>query len=124
MALNKKVLLTGLVTAIPALMITASGIFKLLGGEEIRSALDKAGVGEHIVLLGIMELLFTALFLYPRTMKLGLLLLTCYFAGAIATDISHGRSPSAAAMILALVWVAAFVRDRSIFLPTTEATPA
>ncbi|WP_254846521.1 hypothetical protein [Hymenobacter sp. CRA2] len=66
-----------------------------------------------------MELLFAALFVYPRTLKLGLLLLTCYFAGAIATDISHGRSPVAAAVILALVWLVAFVRDRSTFLPAS-----
>ncbi|MCB2410818.1 DoxX family protein [Hymenobacter lucidus] len=121
MALDKKILFTGLVTAVPALMITASGIMKLMDGAEIRAALTTMGVADYRVGLGLMELLFTALFVYPKTMKLGLLLLTSYFAGAIATDISHGHSPAAAAMILTLVWIAAFVRDRSAFLPV--ATP-
>ncbi|PJJ60448.1 hypothetical protein [Hymenobacter chitinivorans] len=117
MALHKKPLLTGLVTAVPALMITASGIMKLLGAEEVRKALTAAHMVEYMPALGMMELVFTALFVYPKTMKLGLLLLTSYFAGAIAVDLSHAHTAVPAAFILALVWVAAFVRDRSAFLP-------
>jgi len=122
MALNKKTILTGLVTAVPALMIIASGIMKLTGGAEVKAALAATGMADYAFALGGMELLFTALFLYPKTMKLGLLLLTSYFAGAIATDLSHGRSAGAAALILTLVWIAAFIRDRSAFLPV--AAPA
>ncbi|WP_375437176.1 DoxX family protein [uncultured Hymenobacter sp.] len=122
MALNKKNLVPRLVTTVPALMIIASGVFKLTGAPEIREALTKAGVVDHIYTLGAMELVFTALFLYSKTMKLGVLLLTAYFAGAIATDISHGTSPVAPAVILTLVWIAAFVRDRSVFLPAPYAT--
>jgi hypothetical protein len=118
MAFNKKTLLTGLVTAVPALLIVASGIVKLLGAAGMPATLAQVGMADYMVALGIMELLFTALFLYPRTMKLGLLLLTCYFAGAIATDLSHERTAVPAAFILALVWIAAFVRDRSAFLPS------
>ncbi|MBO0357881.1 DoxX family protein [Hymenobacter sp. BT186] len=120
MAFSKKTVLPLLVTAVPALMVTASGIMKLLGTTEIRQALAAAGVADYRIGLGLMELLFTALFLYPRTMKLGLLLLTSYFAGAIATDLSHGHSLVAPVLILTLVWIAAFLRDRSAFLPTAE----
>ncbi|MCC3160316.1 DoxX family protein [Hymenobacter sp. 15J16-1T3B] len=121
MILNKKSLVTGLVTAVPALLVAASGVMKLLGGAGIQAALARAGVAELRVPLGLLELLFTALFLYSRSMKLGLLLLTSYFAGAIATDLSHGQSPGPAALILTLVWMAAFVRDRSAFLPAPPA---
>lgn len=121
MALNKKTLVAGLVTAVPALMITASGIMKLTGSPEVRAALETMGAAELRVPLGLMELAFTALFVYPRTMKLGLLLLTSYFAGAIATDLTHAHSPGPAIMILTLVWIAAFVRDRSAFLPGASA---
>ncbi|UOG72963.1 DoxX family protein [Hymenobacter tibetensis] len=118
MALHKKTLLTGLLTAVPALMVVGSGLFKLTGVPEIREALTKAGVIDYMYMLGAMELVFAALFLYPKTMKLGVLLLTAYFAGAMATDLSHGVSPLPPAFILTLVWIAAFVRDRSVFLPT------
>ena len=118
MAINKKTLVTGLVTAVPALMVAASGIMKLTGGPEVKAALETMGAAELRVPLGLMELLFTALFVYPRTLKLGLLLLTSYFAGAIATDLTHQHTPGPAIMILTLIWVAAFIRDRSAFLPT------
>jgi hypothetical protein len=45
--------------------------------------------------------------------------LTCYFSGAIATELSHG-TPFNAVMPIALVWIAAFLRDPSIFLPEKE----
>lgn len=74
----------------------------------------------YLPVLGLLELAFVALFLYPKTMKLGFLLLTCYFAGAVAADLSHGASPTPAAVLLTLVWVAAFLRDCTIFLPTAR----
>jgi hypothetical protein len=119
MAISKKNLLVGILAAVPTLMVTASGIFKLTGAPEIRDALAKAGVEPYITVLGLMELAFAALFVYPKTMKLGTLLLTAYFAGAIATDLSHDHSPASPAMILTLVWIAAFVRDRTLFLPVS-----
>lgn len=121
MALNKKTLVAGLVTAVPALLIVASGIMKLTGSPEVRATMESVGAGELRVPLGLMELLFTALFVYPRTLKLGLLLLTSYFAGAIATDLTHAHSPGPAILILVLVWLAAFVRDRTAFLPAAPA---
>lgn len=124
MAVNKKTLVAGLVTAVPTLMVTASGLMKLMGGPEIKAAMKTVGAADLVVPLGLMELLFAALFVYPRTMKLGLLLLTSYFAGAIATDLTHGRSPGSAAMVLTLVWIAAFIRDRSAFLPAAPSAPA
>ena len=121
MAITTKKLLPWLITAVPTLMIVGSGIAKLAGASQIRAAIAKANMSPYLTVLGLMELAFVALFLYPKTMKLGFLLLTCYFAGAIATDLSHGTSPLPATVILSLVWVAAFVRDRGIFLPTTHA---
>jgi hypothetical protein len=47
------------------------------------------GVGRHVRLVGVMELVFAALFVVPATMKLGFVLASCYFAGAIATELSH-----------------------------------
>jgi hypothetical protein len=34
-------------------------------------------------------MIITALFVVPATMKLGFILASCYFAGAIATELSH-----------------------------------
>lgn len=104
-------------TVLIALMVVMSGVMKLSGLKEAVDTLTKVGVGDYINLLGIMEIAFAGLFLYPATRKLGVLFLTAYFAGAMATDLSHGMPVINAAFTLALVWIAAFLNDRSIFLP-------
>lgn len=111
-------IITRVVTGLAALMVALSSVMKLLHKPEVVASLAKVGVAPYTNLLGGMELLFTALFLYPKTMKLGFILLSCYFAGAIATDLSHGGSVLNAAIPLVLVWIATFLRDRSVFLPT------
>jgi hypothetical protein len=50
-------------------------------------------------------------------MKLGFLLLTAYFCGAMAVELSHGNIFIFPAIILTLIWIAAFLRDPSIFKP-------
>jgi len=117
MTVNKKQLLTGLVTVVPVGMTVMSGLAKLTGSPEVVEGLTKAGVGPYIFGLGLMEIAFAVLFVIPRTMRLGLLLLTAYFAGAMATDLSHGNPVLMPTLLLALVWMAAFVRDRHVFLP-------
>ncbi len=109
-----RIALTSLAVALPAL----SGLMKFMGGEEIESSLQQSGVAPYRFLLGTMEIVFAALFLYPKTMKLGFILLSCYFAGALATELSHA-APLNALFLLVLIWVAAFVRDRTIFLPAS-----
>ncbi len=51
--------------------------------------MSKLGAGRYLRLLGVMEIAFAALFVMPATMKLGFILASCYFADAIATELSH-----------------------------------
>jgi len=74
---------------IPALLIALSGVMKLSRQPRIVDGMSKLGVGRYLVLLGVMEIAFAALFVVPATMKLGFILASCYFAGAIATELSH-----------------------------------
>ena len=106
-----------IVTLLAAAMIILSGIMKLISNEQVVTKLTRLGVGQFLPLLGCMEIAFTALFLFPKTRKIGFILLSCYFSGAIATDLSHGENSMAAAMPLVLVWISAFLLDISIFLP-------
>lgn len=116
--MNKtKKIITIVVTAIASLMVVLSGVMKFSHNPHVVDTLTKVGVIDYINLLGIMEVAFTALFIYPKTMKLGFILLSCYFAGAIATELSHNGPLLNPIMPLALVWTAAFLRDQSVFLP-------
>ncbi|WP_082505047.1 DoxX family protein [Chryseobacterium sp. Leaf405] len=70
--------------------------------------------------LGIMEIAFIILFAFPKTMRFGFILISCYFSGAMATELSHDGSMLNPAIPLLLVWITAFLRDRSIFFGSTE----
>ncbi|MCF2492718.1 DoxX family protein [Dyadobacter chenhuakuii] len=111
------------VTIVASALVVMSGVMKLSGSEEVVSTLAKVGVGDYRVPLGLMEIGFAALFIYPKTMKIGFILLSCYFAGALATELSHG-TPFNALLPMILIWIAAFLRDSSIFLPGSHAEKA
>ena len=68
-----------------------------------------------------MEIVFGVLFIIPATMKLGFILTSCYFAGAMAAELSHGGITISPVIPLVVLWIAAFIRDKSIFLPTAPA---
>lgn len=114
----KKIITIG-VTVIASGLVILSGIMKLTAGEEMVASMDKLGIADYLVPLALMEIGFTALFLYPKTMKIGFILLSCYFAGALATELSHG-TPFNALLPISLIWIAAFLRDSSIFLPSSQ----
>jgi hypothetical protein len=104
-----------LATWIPALLIAASGVMKTAAGPAAVETLTRLGVSRYIRLLGITELAFAALFVIPATMKLGFVLASCYFAGAIATELSHQELTVNPFIPLVLLWIGAFLRDRSVF---------
>ena len=102
-------------TWIPALLIAFLGVLKLLGNPRVVQEMSRVGVGRYLGLLGVMEIAFAVLFVVPATMKLGFILASCYFAGAIATELSHDVLKVNPFVPIVLLWVGAFIRDRSIF---------
>lgn len=112
-----KKIITITITAVSVLMIVFSGIMKLAGNDTVVSSLTKVGVEKYILWLGISEIVFAILFVFPKTMKAGFLLLSCYLAGAMATELSHSTPLNALGPII-LLWIAAFLRDKSIFFTT------
>jgi len=112
-------IITIVITVLAVAMVVLSSVMKLAGSQELTDTLGKVGVAKYIIPLGLMEILFAALFVYPKTLKIGFLLLCCYFAGALATELSHGTALNALTPMI-LIWIAAFLRDRSIFLNGTN----
>jgi hypothetical protein len=85
------------------------------GNPRVVEEMSNVGLGRYLRLLGVMEIAFAALFVVPATMKLGFILASCYFAGAIATELSHDVLKVNPFVPIAPLWIAAFIRDRSIF---------
>jgi len=111
---------------IPVFFVTAflviSGVLKITGIHPMLSHFNEMGFSPlFIVFLGICEILFGLLFVFNRTSLVGLLLLTGYFGGAMAAEIPF-HQVAAPLMPLVLVWVAAFVRQPSIFSAAKNST--
>jgi hypothetical protein len=104
-----------LATWIPALLIALSGVMKLSGNAKMLEGMTALGVRRYVLLLAVMELAFATLFVIPATFKLGFVLASCYFAGAIATELSHDALKVNPFIPIVALWIGAFIRDRSVF---------
>ncbi len=98
-----------------SLGLLMSAVMKIIGEKEIVEGLSKAGLGNHVTFIGIIELVSVALFLIPKTFKLGFLLLCCYLGGAISIELATGQAPSAA-IFLAIIWIAVYLRNQAMFV--------
>ena len=99
--------LAGLIGAL--FLFSAYG--KLTSGEEGAKMAATMGLdAASLKMLGIIELMAAALFVYPRTGILGTLLLAAYMGGAIATHLEHGMSIVAPCVIQAVIWAVAVFR--------------
>lgn len=97
------------------LVITSGACMKLAAAPPLVEIYSKLGLLSWLPWLGVIELVFLILFLVSRTMKLGFLLLTAYFGGAMAIEISHGTVFIVPGVILTIIWIAAYLRDASVF---------
>ncbi|MFH6991148.1 DoxX family protein [Flavobacterium sp. FlaQc-48] len=104
--------LTSLTTAI----IFVSGLMKFIHLPWSVAGLEKYNPS----ILGLMEMVFVILFAIPKTMRIGFILLCCYFAGAMATELAKGDSMLNPGIPMVLIWITAFLRDSSIFLGSAK----
>lgn len=100
---------------IPSLILLMSAIMKLIKAEPVVEGLSKIGLGNYITIIGIIEIVAVALFLFPKTYKIGFLLLCGYLGGAISIELASGQAPSAA-IFLIIIWGSVYLRDKNMFL--------
>lgn len=110
-----KIITTSL-SVLVGIMVIASGLMKAIHLPWSVAGLVKYNLPNSSTSLGLMEMSFAILFLIPKTMRIGFILLCCYFAGAMATELSHDGSMLNPGIPLVLIWITAFLKDRSIFL--------
>jgi len=98
-----------------ALIIVSGSVMKLTAQPQLVEVFSRSGMLPYMKGLGIAELLFVSLFLWPRSLRIGFFLLTAYFGGAMAVELSQHIFFIMPAVILTLVWLAAWLRDDSLF---------
>lgn len=97
-------------TAVIGLMLAASAALKLLAIPPVPGQFEKWGLGGWQVVIGLGELASAALFVAPRTVEAGTLLLSAYLGGAIVTHMQHGEPFVIPTVFLVAVWAAAALR--------------
>jgi len=107
-------------TVIVSIIIIFSGMMKLIALPQLVEIYARIGLLESMKILGAAELILVTIFILNRTMRLGFLLLTAWFGGAMAVELSHGSVFIFPAVILTVLWIAAFLRDPSILKPFAQ----
>lgn len=112
----KKQLWAGrIVSALPVLMLIASGIIKLTGPAQVVQEFARFGYQQNVLFsIGILELVCTLLYLIPQTSVLGAILLTGYLGGAIATHVRIGDPFLPPIFVGILLWLGLYLRDMRI----------
>lgn len=102
-----------------AFLLPASVMPKLLAMQVAVDTMTQLGwPARHLLVLGVLELLFLLLFAWPRTAPLGAILFTGMLGGAMATHLRVG-SPLASHTLFGiylgvLMWVALYLRDPAV----------
>ncbi|HEY5589671.1 MAG TPA: DoxX family protein [Paludibacter sp.] len=96
--------ISGLLTAL--YLFSASG--KLFLHPE---QMEQMKLGDWRVIIAIGEITSALLFLFPKTNKIGTLLLSAYMGGAIIIHMTGGMSIILPSVVLILVWITGVIRN-------------
>jgi hypothetical protein len=118
MAASSKKIVSITITTIMTLIIAIGAILKILKLPAIMVDFSRLGVAQYTQFLGVIELIFLALVLYRKTMKIGFILLCGYFGGAMATHLSHNQMITQPLVPLLIICLSVLLRDKTVFYPT------
>ncbi len=91
--------------------LLGSAIAKFAQVPAVVGQMSAAGLGGwRLTFVALLEVASAIAFLIPATRSLGLLLVSSFLGGAIATHLQHGQSIVPPSMVLVIAWFAAWVR--------------
>ena len=117
-----KKILQWLPTVPVSLFITSTALMKVTGYPQLAAQFAAYNLSGIIKPLGIIEFVFLLLFLWNRTVKIGLLLLTALYGGAAAIELGHKGPILFPLVLLAAIWIAAACRSKYHFAPQPAQT--
>ncbi len=109
-------IISWILVVLVTLMTIVSGIFEFIPvtNPETLAFIERLGIADITVPLGIVKIILALLFVYPRTSVIGLVMLVGYYAGALATNLTHGFTlPEYAplAVVLVLLAIVGWIRN-------------
>lgn len=99
-----------------------SSVMNMLPIDGNQAGIDIAtrlGVLDMLFALGVVKIVLVVLYVLPRTSTVGFVLMAAYYAGALATNITHGFSPAEYSPIivtLAVMTVGAYLRNPELLV--------
>lgn len=113
---NRKRNVTGTVLiTLCSILLLASATAKLAQVPAVVNQLVAAGFSPHkVIFVALLEITSSLLFLIPATRSIGLLLVSAFLGGAIATHLQHSQSISGPSVILVLVWLGVWLRHPEV----------
>lgn len=103
---------------LPALFLLMDAVMKLMKPEFVVKGTVELGFAESVIVpMGVVLLVCTILYLFPRTAVLGAILLTGYLGGAVATHVhaGHGLFEILFPVVFgALLWGGLVLRDNRL----------
>jgi hypothetical protein len=118
-ASNQRMVWVGrIISALPVLFLLVDGVMKVVKPAVVVEATVQLGYPESVIVwLGVVLVACTILYLIPRTAVLGVILLTGYLGGAVATHVRVGGPlfPIIFPVILgAMLWGGLYLRDERV----------
>ena len=92
-----------------------SGAIAKLTVAEWLEKMSAYGLADWSYVIGAGEIISVLLFLFPKTNKFGLLLLSSYMGGAIMLHMTHGEPIILPTAFLILIWITGFIRNPRLF---------
>jgi hypothetical protein len=96
--------------SVGSILLIGSAVAKFAHVPKVVTELGAMGFNDdRLIAIGVLEMLSALLFLFRSSRSLGLLLVSAYMGGAIATHVGQGSSPIRPAFVLALLWLGAYL---------------
>jgi hypothetical protein len=112
---RKRRILGSILLSMSGLMLLGSAGVKLAHVPQVVDQLAAMGFdGGKLMFIAALEIVSAVLFLVSFTRSLGLLLVSSFLGGAIATHLQHGHPIYQPAFVLLLIWLGAWLRHPQI----------
>src|SRR6267154_5632046 len=111
--MKAKKIISLVLMVLPALLMIFSALLKFAAAPQIVEGLTKVGFLPNFPLpaLALIEFTSVALFLIPKTWRIGFFLICGYLGGAGVVEII-GHQPPTAFVLHTLIWIGAFLKDQ------------
>lgn len=112
----KKQMVGNIVITLTGILLLGSAVAKLAHIPKVEMQMAALGFGGNkLLFIGLLEFASSAVFLLPWTRSVGVLLVSSYLGGAIATHVQHDKPIFVPSILVLVIWLGVWLRHREAF---------